>query len=674
MPYMYQRRDRKPTLSYMPPEQSPRWAWWRQRGFVTALAVLLWLVLVSIYAVPGTSQAWVTLLMEGGVALIWLASCAGLGAIMIRLTRAMNPEDGGALRFVISAALGIGLLSLVVLLLGLVGVLHQLVAIALLCPGLIYGAVRVLKPGPQFAPHGAWASQRAGWAWLLLLILPFIAIMIVGAILPPGLLWTPDEPHGYDVVEYHLQIPREWYELGRIAPLHHNVFSYLPFNVEMHYLLAMHLRGGPWRGMYVAQLMHALMILLTVLAACAFAFQLAPATKPLSKRFAPVAAGIAILSTPWIPQLGAIAYVEGGLLLYATLAIGFALRGLLNPDRSLRSFALAGVLSGLACGCKLTAIPQLLLPITVVSLLLVLILPSFKAQPLLHRLRGPLLHLALGSLVVSPWLIRTWAWAGNPIFPEMTNVLGHAHWSPEQAERWRISQQPRPDQRSISGRLSALWNEVEGNWQYGFVLMPLALVAIVLRRSDPATWFLGALLFLLAPFWAGFTHLQSRFFILSVPLAALLITRLPWQVGILIVLQPLIAFPMLHRHFESHVELRGNGAEARVTDLTGVEDLSWMDPAPLGQVPADGQLVLVGDARAFLFQRPMSRLKYRTIFDVDASQDKGIIEAWAGPKPPGEQWLLIDPNELQRFGKTYYAIPPVPAEIRAHPLDYVVRR
>ena len=33
-------------------------------------------------------------------------------------------------------------------------------------------------------------------------------------------------------------------------------FSYFPFGVEMHYLLAMHLAGGPWRGMYLAQLMH----------------------------------------------------------------------------------------------------------------------------------------------------------------------------------------------------------------------------------------------------------------------------------------------------------------------------------------------------------------------------------------------------------------------------------
>ena len=92
----------------------------------------------------------------------------------------------------------------------------------------------------------------------------------------PGLLWKPGEPHGYDVVEYHLQAPREWYEAGRIVPLRHNAFSFFPFNVEMHYLLAMHLEGGPYKGMYLCQLMHLAMMVLVVLATWAFARRIAP--------------------------------------------------------------------------------------------------------------------------------------------------------------------------------------------------------------------------------------------------------------------------------------------------------------------------------------------------------------------------------------------------------------
>src|SRR5207302_7859042 len=110
-------------------------------------------------------------------------------------------------------------------------------------------------------------TERIDWTtWLWLLVIPFLAIAVLGAFMAPMALWGPTEPNGYDVVEYHLQIPREWFEAGRIQALHHNVFSYFPFNVEMHYLLAMHLRGGPWAGMYLAQFMHALFIALAALA------------------------------------------------------------------------------------------------------------------------------------------------------------------------------------------------------------------------------------------------------------------------------------------------------------------------------------------------------------------------------------------------------------------------
>ena len=199
-----------------------------------------------------------------------------------------------------------------------------------------------------------------------LLAVPFIAIMTSGAFLPPGFLWTPNEPHGYDVVEYHLQVPREWYEAGRILPLHHNVFSFFPFNVEMHYLLAMNLRGGPWAGMYLAQLMHGTLILLAVLAACGFAARITKQRRCKS-RVSIIVIALAMLSTPWLAQLGAIAYDEGGFLLCGTLAIGFAVRALVEPERRRARFVLAGILAGLACGSKLTAVPELLVAIPVIS-------------------------------------------------------------------------------------------------------------------------------------------------------------------------------------------------------------------------------------------------------------------------------------------------------------------
>jgi hypothetical protein len=81
----------------------------------------------------------------------------------------------------------------------------------------------------------------------------------------------------------------------------------------------------------------------------------------------------------------------------------------------------------------------------------------------------------------------------------------------------------------------------------------------------------------------------------------------------------------------------------------------------------------VGDANAFWFyQIPMTRLRYRTIFDVDTT-NRGVIEAWAGPpQSRGGAWMLIDPDELERFEKTYQPLPPLPASVLMHDKVYLV--
>ena len=210
--------------------------------------------------------------------LLWLAGASGWGLFLLRISKLWERETPGALQWATAAALGLGMESLAVLGLGLAGWLNGLCAWALIVCGVGFGGLAV-KWRQRQSGEGTlerWLKEPAGWEWLWLMAAPFMMIGLASAMAPPGMLWNPGEPHGYDVVEYHLQVPREWYEAGWIIPLHHNVFSYSPFNVEMHYLLAMHLRNGPWAGMYLAQLMHVAFMALTVLAVYGFAARRAP--------------------------------------------------------------------------------------------------------------------------------------------------------------------------------------------------------------------------------------------------------------------------------------------------------------------------------------------------------------------------------------------------------------
>jgi hypothetical protein len=626
---------------------------WDRRGLLLAVGAVELSLAVLAYAGTSSLAVFYQLIIDGALLLAWLLAAAGWGAMLLTPLRRFDPQAiSVSLQFVTAAALGLGFESLLTLGLGLAGWLNRGVAIAVVVGGLACAAAQVWRrwggvlQGDLDRPLRDWLREPAGWNWLWLAALPLLAVALVAACVPPGMLWTPDEPHGYDVVEYHLQIPREWYEAGRILPLEHNVFSYFPFGVEMHYLLAMHLRGGPWKGMYLAQLMHVAHVALTVVAVYGLAFSLT------QRRATAVIAALVVTSAPWLTLLAPIAYNEGGLLLYGTLAIGWSLRALDAPPRTaLVRFTLAGGMAGFACGVKLTAVPMLLAGVPLVILLVIR-----------RQFRGALIFGLVGLALFSPWLIRNWVWAGNPVFPEAMPLLGRAHFSGEQAERWQRAHSARPDQKPVYARLVAAGREILINWRFGFVLFPLAVIAV--RPRDRRSRVLGGLLLLLLLFWLALTHLQGRFFVLGVPIAALIIALADWgrwttTVAAVAAVSALASWLMVHRPFADRLY------NARWVQVLGAypEALSGLNPPEVASVPPDATLVLVGDARAFWFQRPMKLLRYRTVFDVDAPAGTDVVQAWRGDGPrSSNEWLLIDPQELRRFHRTYQGIPDVPPD------------
>lgn len=614
-------------------------------------------VLIATVAYAGTSWLIVfsQLLVDGAFLFAWVLAGAGWGALLaVPLQHRESDSAGdGILRVVTAAALGLALLSLATLGLGLTGWLNRGVGFGLIVTGLFAGAAVVRRRwGAQLSgdigtPLRAWMAKPAVWHWLWLATLPLLAVALVGACIPPGMLWTPDEPHGYDVVGYHFQIPREWYELGRIVPLQHNVFSHFPFGVEMHYLLAMHLRGGPWKGMYLAQLMHVAHVVLAVVAVYGFARSLA------KHRAAALAAALTASAVPWLTLLAPVGYNEGGLLLYGTLAIGWALRAIDAPPRTaLARFALAGAMAGFACGVKLTAVPMLLAAVPVATV---------AASP--RSWRYVWIFVVVGAVVFSPWALRNVAWTGNPVFPEGMRLLGRGHFTEVQVQRWEKAHSRRPDQASAAARLGSAWRQIVADWRFGYVPLALGVISAAMgfrRRESRA---LAALLVLLLFFWLGFTHLQGRFFVLAVPIVALLVATIDWGK-----FAPGVAGVMCISVWASwsmvHVELarRLYGASPMVA-VIGVDDFSGLNPPEVAAMPPEDTLVLIGEGRAFWYPRSMSRLRYRTVFDVPSGDD--IVGAWRGgaPRGPGE-WELINPSELNRYADTYWGIPQLPPELK----------
>jgi hypothetical protein len=554
------------------------------------------------------------LFIDGTLALLWIIAATGIGAAVLRVCRISC--EPAALRFAASAGLGLGIIGLLVLGLGLCGWLNRATAIGLIALGILAAVAPAVPRLSRLKPDG-WVPKGSPWPWLILA--PSAAITTVAACMPAGFLWG-DEPHPYDVVEYHLQAPREWCESGRITPLAHNVYSYFPFNVEMHYLLAMHLRGGPWKAMFLAQFMSMGFVVVTVVALAGTA----------GRQAAIVAAAV-----PWMTMLGSVAYNECGLLLFATLAVAWAIRA-----RGLRDFVLAGAFAGFAAGTKLTAVPMLLGPV-----LVTLLLPRFGRDP--GSIKAAAGFVLAAVLCSAPWAARNLAWTGNPVFPQGMSVFGRAHFTEVQQQRWGKAHSSNANQR-----LSAPWKQFAAEWKFGFVIIPLGIAAAALTRKR-LTWTLVGVLVIQFVFWVGFTHVQGRFMVVAIPILAILIGQPEGKLwSSIVVAASVISVVVGWVPIQSRLSSRG--------EYLVLDDLEALMPEAAAEAMQNGRpLVLVGDAAAFRYPIPMTRLRYRTVFDVDVKPGQSLIDAWIGPDRPADAVILVTPSELRRFADTYWMIPRV---------------
>jgi hypothetical protein len=455
------------------------------------------------------------------------------------VTRGRVEEEPLACRVIFGAGLGVGLLCLLEFTLGVCGALGRgwwgatfggivLVSSIPYAPGIR----RLVTPGAAFELSRV---ERRHWLWLA--VAPFAALALIVATAPPGVLW-PAEGNGYDVLEYHLAVPKQYYQIGHIFFLPNNVYSNFPFNAEMLYLLAMVLKGGAIEGIMLAQMFNAATAFLFVAAMWA-------AARPFGSTPALLAALLAG-TCGWLVYLSGVAYVENTMLLFTALAFGAWIRwasaapplhkgGPGGVERGQASIycgpwpLLAGLFTGLACGCKYTAVIFIAIPLGVMFLVGWLSSRSptgpgevaFPPSPSRDGTRGiarALLLFALGVLVTfAPWLLKNAVFCGNPVFPMATAELGYRAgiWDKECEARWTRGHLPPPELRSLAGRLRMTWNAVIAEPLTGPALWLLAPLALALNARR--CWPLAAVVTLQVILWAALTHLAERFAVPILP-------------------------------------------------------------------------------------------------------------------------------------------------------------
>lgn len=385
---------------------------------------------------------------------VWLGLSALIGLPLIRpLRRSVATWSSRVEQGAFAMLVGLALLSSLVLVLGLLGGLRSAALlcgaiVALLC--VVYSVSRlssiaatqpaVLKPGS--ASTIAFQGATIDSVFLVLVIgLTCIAsaIVMLGAWLPPS---------EFDVLEYHLQAPKEFFQMGFIRFVPYNIYANMPLGTEMHSLAMMTLIGEPdaWLGGVIGKSITASISLIGAALLGAFVAQ------RLGVLFGWTAAGL-WLTSPGIAQVAMFGLIDGALAVYvlaSAVATYYAIEAMRDrvitgdPEsvqnkathhRIVTYWRLAGITSGAAAAAKY---PGLILAVVPVCAFFMWSIWRYRS---VFQNREAILTACLLAMELTAtcgfWYAKNWLFTGNPVYPLVAEVLGGKTLTPEKIAQWK---------------------------------------------------------------------------------------------------------------------------------------------------------------------------------------------------------------------------------------------
>lgn len=332
------------------------------------------------------------LLLTAGSLLLWLLVALLAAALGRRLVGERLAAEGPLVRLALSAGLGLGLLSVALMVMGLLGLLARWqVLLALL--GLSLFALPAIPTVWRDARSWRLPRAEARWQrWFLFYGLASLGLTLLLALAPP-VKW--------DSLVYHLTASRLYLEAGHVG--HPIDLPYLGFPAlgQMHFLLAQSF--GLDRAAALFHFGYGLLALVITVALARRSFG----------ETAGWYAAIALLSVPGFFSVIAAPYVDVALLFYTSASFYLFLRwrdAYLAGEAEQGWLALLGLFLGFAGGLKYTAVAT---PLA----LALSILWAARGDGLVRTVRRVLLVALVALLAVAVWLLENWLTAGNPLYP-----------------------------------------------------------------------------------------------------------------------------------------------------------------------------------------------------------------------------------------------------------------
>ena len=630
----------------------------------------------------------------------WLLLATVIGFPVVSLAM---PQAARVLTYSLACLAGLALLSTLTLLMGLIGLLGTRWPLGGAVIVVAFAAI-ILTRRFKLSFTGSGSSGSAdraskvedpltptnvGSLWCRRLLPPAVIVLGVcyalGSVLPP---WE------FDVLEYHLQAPKEFWQAGAIRFLPHNVYANMPLGAEMHSLALMTIIGGEsgwWFGGIAGKLVTGMVSVVTAMMVFAFL------DSRCGRGAAWAGAGL-LLAAPGnihAAMAGLIDMVLAGYVVATFMALlnVRATSSMPPPEkgglpvldhccggqgRAMAQWGLVGILCGGAAACKY---PGVLL--AVAPAIGWLLFSSRKSFALL-----PMLTLAVALLMTcGPWFIRNAVWTGNPVYPLANSVFDATGMTADGIKSWNQVHSPQAGAAGESPyRLSSLWQDLRkpllSSAFTSPFLMFLAVVGFGAVWGRPRkNWLVGVLglaVWILSVWWLA-THRIDRFWFPLLPLFALaagygvsLIAGRSYRfvacaiplIGVLVGLLTAVggASRNDNRYFVAHDVLE---AESTMEDSIGMlTPTAWINSS----LTSEDRVLCVGFAKPFLLRIENA---YSTCFNDSPAElllrEKEPAEQRKAMAESGFTYLFVDWREIRRYrspGNYGFSEWPTPEDVK----------
>lgn len=207
-------------------------------------------------------------------------------------------------------------------------------------------------------------------------------------------------PISRDALIHHLAIPKLWLLHGGFYEIPWADFSYYPMNIDLLYLIPLYFNND-----IVPKFIH-------------FAFGLGTGLlvycylkNRLGKNWG-LLGFLIFFSTPAVARLSTTAYIDLGMVFFATASILAFVRWRDGSYKDTKWLFLSAICMGLAAGSKYNALIAWLF-----LNLMIVFYYSRDTEKGLPALKSGAVFFGIALLVVSPWFIKNYIQTGNPIYP-----------------------------------------------------------------------------------------------------------------------------------------------------------------------------------------------------------------------------------------------------------------